>query len=343
MGVGDAIVVVDALHQVQSGIHLDQATMQLVIGAMMRGEVSESTMGELLLALKSKGETVDELAGAALAMRATMTPIKSHRVGLLDTCGTGGDGGGTFNISTAAAIVTAAAGVPVAKHGNRSITSRTGSADVLAELGVNISAPLEVVERCLDDLGICFCFAPQLHPAMKNVSAVRKQLGVPTIFNLLGPLCNPAGASFQILGVGKRAAHSLLAGALARLPIERAFVVCGEDGMDEVTLSGETYSIEVTPGKHVSHVWTPDLFGIAPQGRESMLVDGPQQSAALISRILRGEPGAPRDVVVLNSAAALFVAGTVDSLSTGASQAAEAIDSGKARELLEKLAKLSQG
>jgi len=340
---GQAEIVQAALKQVHAKQNLDQPAMQAVIGAMMRGDVPEAQMGEFLLALKAKGETIDEVAGAAMAMRATMTPIRSARSGLLDTCGTGGDGGGTFNISTAAAIVTAAAGVPVAKHGNRSITSRTGSADVLAELGVNISASLEVVQRCLDELGICFCFAPQLHPAMKHVSAVRKSLGVPTIFNLLGPLCNPASASFQVLGVGKRPAHPLLAGALARLPITRAFVVCGEDGMDEVTLSGETYVIEVTPGKQTSAVWTPKMFGLARQGKEEMLVDGPPQSAALISRILAGEKGAPRDVVLLNAAAGLFVAGKVDSLAAGAERAAEAIDSGAAKQLLQRLAKLSQG
>lgn len=330
------------LQQLQAKQDLDQQTMQSLIGAMMHGEVPEAEAGELLLALKAKGETIDEITGAALAMRASMTPIRSKRTGLLDTCGTGGDGGGTFNISTAAAIVTAAAGVPVAKHGNRSITSRTGSADVLAELGVNISATLEVVEHCLDELGICFCFAPQLHPAMKNVSSVRKQLGVPTIFNLLGPLCNPAQASFQVLGVGKRNLHPLLAGALARLPIERAFVVCGEDGMDEVTLSAETHVIEVAPGKEVAQKWTPEMFGITRQGRETMLVDGPQASAAIIRKILQGEKGAPRDVVVLNAAAALLVAGKVDTLAAGAEKAAEAIDQGAAQELIGKLAKLSQ-
>ena len=189
----------------------------------------------MLTSLRAKGETVAEVAGAAAALRQHMTPIRTRRSGVLDTCGTGGDGSGTFNISTAAALVTAAAGVPVAKHGNRAITSRTGSADVLAALGVNIEVEVAHVEQCLDELGICFCFAPLLHQSMKQVGPVRKQLGVPTLFNLLGPLSNPARAQFHLLGVGRAELRPLLAEALALLGVERALVVHGEDGLDEVT------------------------------------------------------------------------------------------------------------
>ena len=235
--------IVERIHRREN---LTMSEMSGVIDGIMRGQWSEADIAELLLALREKGETVDEVAGAAQALRAHMTPIRTVRRGVLDTCGTGGDRSGTFNISTAAALVTAAAGVPVAKHGNRGITSRSGSADVLAALGVNIEAPVAVVERCLDELGICFCFAPQLHPSMKHVAAVRRQLGVPTIFNILGPLCNPAAAPFQLLGVGRPPLRPLLAAALARLGTQRAAVVSGADGLDEVTLAAATHVTLVT-------------------------------------------------------------------------------------------------
>lgn len=193
-----------------AGYDLSQDEMTEVIDLVMSGQVPENEIAVLLTVLRAKGESPEEIAGAAVAMRRHMTPIRSRRTGLVDTCGTGGIGSDLFNISTAAAIVTAATGVPVAKHGNRSITSKSGSADVLKVLGVNVDASPEVVERCLDELGICFCFAPKLHPAMKHVAPVRKKLGIPTIFNLLGPLCNPAGAPFQLLGVGKRELLSLI-------------------------------------------------------------------------------------------------------------------------------------
>ena len=225
---------------VAEGHDLAMPQMIELMNLIVQGQCAESDVAEFLLALRKKGESVDELAGAAAALRQHMTPIQSSHHVLLDTCGTGGDGSGTFNISTAAALVTAAAGIPVAKHGNRSISSRSGSADVLAALGVNIEADLATVERCLEQLGICFCFAPLLHPSMKNVSAVRKRLGVPTIFNLLGPLCNPARAPFQLLGVGRPDLRDRVAAALAKLGTQRAAVLCGSDGLDEVTLAGPT-------------------------------------------------------------------------------------------------------
>ena len=202
-----------------------------------------------------------EVAGAAAAMRQRMTPIRSSRPDLIDTCGTGGDGSKTFNISTAAALVAAAAGVPVAKHGNRGITSRSGSADVLAALGVNIEADVACVEACLDELGICFCFAPLLHAAMKHVAPIRKQLGTPTIFNILGPLVNPASAPFQLLGVGRPELQPLLAEALLQLGVGRVLVVHGSDGLDEVTLGGVTNVIEAGGGRLQKFAWTPADFG----------------------------------------------------------------------------------
>jgi anthranilate phosphoribosyltransferase len=327
----------EEIRRVQSGQDLTLAEMSALVDSMMQGKCSEGDIAELLLALRAKGESIDEIAGAAQAMRANMTPIRSTRRDLIDTCGTGGDGSATFNISTAAALVTAATGVAVAKHGNRSITSRSGSADVLAALGVNIEAGVTCVERCLEELGICFCFAPQLHPSMKHVAPVRRRLGVPTIFNMLGPLCNPAGASFQLLGVGKPELRPKLSAALSKLGEAHAVVVCGEDGLDEVTLAGATLVTEVTAQGQREFRWRPEQFGIQPAGLEPLRVDGPEASAAMIRALLEGQPGPARDIVVINAAAALWTIGRHDSLENCAAFAAEAIDSGAARRLLESL------
>ena len=319
--------------------------MAAAIDAVMRGEIDEPRIALLLTALRAKGETVDELAGAAAAMRTHMTPVRSTRADLLDTCGTGGDASGTFNISTAAALVAAGAGIPVAKHGNRSITSRSGSADVLTELGINVEADVEVIEACLNEVGICFCFAPKLHPAMRHVAPVRRKLGVPTIFNLLGPLCNPASAPRQLLGSGRRETARMLAAALERLGTERAIVVTGSDGLDEVTLAGPTHVIEVMgPGKLPTEgaapselrefAWTPADFGLERRDLTPLHVDEPQQSAAMIREVLKAAPGPARDIVVANAAAALWVAGKVDTPAAGAKLAAEAIDSGAAAHVL---------
>jgi anthranilate phosphoribosyltransferase len=272
-------------------------------------------------------------------MRRQMTPIRTERTDVIDVVGTGGDGSGTFNISTAAALVTAAAGVPVAKHGNRGFTSRSGSADALAALGVNIEAEVPLVEACLDELGICFCFAPLLHKAMKHVAPVRKSLPHPTIFNILGPLANPAGAPRQLLGVGRAALRPLLAEALALLGTRRTLVVHGADGLDEVTLGDTTHVTEAAEGVIRQFDWTPADFGLQPAGRETMQVEGPQQSAALIREVLDGQAGPPREIVVANAAAALWMAGRDDTLIGCARRAAEAIDSGAARELLARLAR----
>jgi len=335
--------VIDAtLGRLAAGDDLTQEQMATAIGAIMEGRVPENKIALLLTALRAKGETVSEIAGAAQAMRDHMTPIRTTRRGVIDTCGTGGDGSGTFNISTAAALVTAAAGVPVAKHGNRSITSRTGSADVLAALGVNVDAPVSIVEKCINDLGICFCFAPLLHPSMKNVANVRRRLGGTTIFNLLGPLSNPAGAEFQVLGVGKPHLQPLLAQSLALLGVDRALVVSGEDGLDEVTLTGTTIALEVVGGKVREHRWIPADFGIDEAGLDDLVVNGPQESAAIIRDVLSGKPGPARDIVVLNSAAALWTARRHPSELECAEAASAAIDSGDAARLLEKFAALSK-
>jgi anthranilate phosphoribosyltransferase len=330
------------LARVESGHDLAMDEMTQALGAIMEGHCSEDQTARLLGALHRKGETVAEVAGAAIALRRQMTPIRSHRHDIIDTCGTGGDGSRTFNISTAAALVTAAAGVPVAKHGNRGITSRSGSADALAALGVNIEADVPRVEACLDELGICFCFAPLLHTAMKHVAAVRKQLGHPTIFNILGPLANPAAAPFQLLGVGHARLQSLLAESLVMLGTRRVLVVHGEDGLDEVTLTGRTHLIEASGG-HLRHFdWIPADFGLEQADWETMQVATPAESAQLIRQILEGCSGPPRDIVVANAAAALWTAGRHASLRQCARLAAEALDSGQARQLLARLAQRTQ-
>ncbi len=315
--------------------------MQQAITWMLAGMVPDEQIGQLLLALRKKGESVSELIGAVRAMRMMMTPIRTHRLGLLDTCGTGGDGAKTFNISTATAIVAAAAGATVAKHGNRKITSATGSADVLSELGVKIDATREVVETCLNDIGICFCFAPQLHPAMKHVATVRRSLAVPTLFNYLGPLCNPAGAAYQIIGVGKEDLQTKMASALLHLPIEAAIVVRGEDGMDEVSLSADTKVLHIQRSMLTQTTWSPQSFGLSKIDVNDLQVDGPKESAAAIVAILSGERGPKRDIVLANASAALWVSGTTHSLMDGVARAERAIDSGKATAILQWLAKKS--
>ena len=304
---------------------------------MLKGDASEGDIGQLLLAIREKGEAVSELVGAAQAMRRHMTRIPHHHPLLLDTCGTGGSESGTFNISTAVALVAAAAGIAVAKHGNRRATSLTGSADVLEELGVGIESDADAVAHQLDAIGICFCFAPKLHPAMRHVVGVRRKLGVKTLFNLLGPLCNPAAATHQLLGVSTAEDQQKIAATIAQLGTIRSFVVHGSDGQDEVSLDGTTETIEVSGQQSRNHTWTPRDFGLLPVGREALAADGPVESAAIIRRILDGEPGPCRDTVLAGAAAALLLVGKSDSLQQAAELAAEAVDCGDAKEKLESL------
>jgi anthranilate phosphoribosyltransferase len=329
------------LGRVAAGEDLTTDEMAATIDAIMRGEWAENQTGLLLTALAAKGETCDEVAGAAQAMRRHMRPIHTHRSGLVDTCGPGGVHSRTFNISTAAALVTAAAGVPVAKHGNRAVTSRSGSADALAALGVNISADLATVQRCLDELGICFCFAPLCHAAMKHVAPVRRKLGTPTIFNLLGPLTNPAGAAYQLVGVGRDELRPLLAEALLILGTQRALVVHGADGLQEVTLTGPTRVTEVADGKLREFEWTPGDFGLQRESLDGLNVEGPADSAAVIRGVLAGAPGPARNIVVINAAAALWVAGLAAEPAACAQAASRAIDSGAAAGLLARLVEIS--
>jgi anthranilate phosphoribosyltransferase len=334
-------VIETTLGRLAAGEDLSKEEMSTAMEAVIEGRLSEGQIGVMLTALRAKGETSQELAGAAAALRRHMTPIRTKHTGLVDTCGTGGDGSGTFNISTAAALVVAGAGVPVAKHGNRAVTSKCGSADALAALGVNVHASLERVEECLDQLGICFCFAPLVHPAMKSVADVRQRLAVPTIFNVLGPLSNPAAAPFQVIGVGRAELRPLLAQALLLLETRRALVVQGEDGLDEVTLAGPTRVTEVADGRLRNFTWTPADFGLSPSGLEALGVENAEQSAMLIRQLLQGDRGPARDIVVLNAAAALWTAGAAESPARCAGLAASAIDRGAAAEKLAQLVKLT--
>jgi anthranilate phosphoribosyltransferase len=329
------------LGRLAAGEDLTAGEMTEAMGAIMSGDRPKGEIGLFLTSLAAKGETAEEVAGAARALRAHMTPIRSRYDRLLDTCGTGGGGSNLFNVSTTAALVIAATGVPVAKHGNRSITSRSGSADVLAELGVNIAATIPQVERCLDELGICFCFAPLMHPAMKHVAEVRKELGIRTIFNVLGPLANPAHASHQLLGAGRPELRPLLASALRMLDVERALVVSGEDGLGEATLTGRTLATDVSRGEEHEVVYRPEDFGLAVQSLDAARVESPGESAAIVRGVLAGQAGAARDIVVLNAACGLITIDPALEPTAAAKRAAESIDAGAAGELLRKLAALS--
>lgn len=327
---------------IESGHDLAVGQMIESIRRIMSGEVPTQLTARFLAALHRKGETVAEIAGAAAAMRECMTCIHAaEHSGLLDVVGTGGDGSGTFNISTAAAIVTAACGVPIAKHGSRAVTGRSGASDVLARLGVNIEARLANVEQCLAEVGLCFCFAPLYHLALKHVTPARKQLPYPTVFNILGPLANPASAPYQLLGVGRTELRPLLAKAVATLGTRRTLVVFGTDGLDEVTLGGPTEVTEVTAEGLRHWEWVPADFGLPPVSRDRLQVSGAQQSETRIREVLQGKTGPARDIVLANVAAALWTVGHVTTLADGVRQAAEAIDSGGARRKLDRLVEIS--
>jgi anthranilate phosphoribosyltransferase len=321
---------------------LSEGRMRAVMQDVMAGRCGEAEIAALLVALRMKGETAAELAAAAAVLREHMVRLDTGRDDVLDTCGTGGDGSRTFNISTAVALVAAGAGVPVVKHGNRAASSHSGSADVLAVLGVAVERDAAWARHCLDEAGLAFCFAPHFHPALRHVAPVRRRLQVRTLFNCLGPLANPAGAAHQLLGVGHQELLDPLAGAVARLGTRRALLVCSRDGLDEVSLSGPTHVREVHGGRVSSWEWTPADFGLGPCALADLRVGGPEESAAVIRRVLDGRDGPARRMVLANAAAALLAAERVPCLAEGVVQAAEAIDSGRARQVLERLVALSR-
>lgn len=309
---------------------------------VMEGRAGEAHIAGFLMGLVMKGERPQEIVGLARTMRAHAVKLLGSFDQVFDTCGTGGDRSGTFNISTCSAIVLAAAGVRVAKHGNRSVSSLSGSADVFEVLGVNVSATPAVVERCLADAGIGFFFAPTFHPSMRHAGPARRALGVRTAFNLLGPLTNPAGASRQIVGVPRPEFTELMARSLMLLGSERAWVVHGADGIDEISTTGYTKVSECRSGAVKTFYLHPADFGLHKAAFGALTGGSATENAAIITAVLEGRSGPARDVVVLNAGAALFVAGRADSIREGMQQAARVIDSGAARDTLARLVALSQ-
>lgn len=326
-----------------TGQALDLEQAKAAFDIMMSGDATPSQMGGLLMALRVRGETVDEITGGALAMRARMVRVKAPEQAI-DTCGTGGDASGTYNVSTAAGLVVAACGVTVAKHGNRALSSKSGSADVLTALGVNIETSTEIVERSIAEVGIGFMMAPRHHGAMRHVGGTRVELGTRTIFNLLGPLSNPAGTKRQLIGVFAKEWVRPLAEVLGRLGSERAWVVHGADGLDEITTTSTTYVAELKDGNVDSFEISPEVANL-PFAEASALKGGDaDENAAALRAVLGGEPSAFRDIVLLNAAAALVVAGRADDLRSGVEIASQAIDSGAAAAVLDRLvAMTSQG
>ena len=323
----------EPLRLVVDGVHLSRAQAAAAIEEMLSGNVPLTQMAALLVALRMKGETADEIAGAASALRARAQNVQisaARRAHLIDTCGTGGDGAHTFNISTAAAFVAAAGGASVAKHGNRAVSSKCGSADVLAALGVELELTPAGVAACIEETGIGFLFAPRHHAAMRHVAPVRKELGLRTLFNLLGPLANPAGARRQLLGVYAGALVPVLARTLVDLGCDRAFVVHGSGGLDEISPAGPTRVAEVRGGEVAEYEVSPQEFGLLPCKLDELRGGDATENAALLREVLSGAPGGKRTAVLLNAGAALAAAGLVEEIAEGIDRAKELIDSGAA-------------
>lgn len=329
-------VVSRAIDAVCAGDHLTADHASAVLAEIMEGRADPVQTGAFLIALRAKGETVPELVGLARTMRGLATPVPTKRADLVDTCGTGG-GPSTFNVSTTAALVAAGAGCAVAKHGNRSNSSKCGSADLLEALGVNVEIDPQQVGSCIDEVGFGFMFAPRHHAAMAHVIPARKALGVRTIFNFLGPLTNPAGADRQLLGVSDRHYQETMAEALNVLGSVRALVVSAEDGLDELSLGAATRVIEVAAGRTSEWFVEPAQFGLAPAELESVAGGTPEENAAVTRSVLAGQAGPQRDLVLLNAAAAIYVGGLAADLEEGVGKAAESIDSGAAANVLERL------
>jgi anthranilate phosphoribosyltransferase len=330
----------EAIHMLVNNINLSEAEMAECMDEIMEGRATDSQIGALLSALRVKGETVEEITGAARIMREKATGIKAPE-GVLDTCGTGGDMSHTFNISTTTALVVAGTGIPVAKHGNRSVSSRSGSADVLEALGVRIDLPPQKVEKCLFETGFGFLFAPLFHPAMKYAIGPRREIGIRTIFNILGPLTNPAGAARQVLGVFASRLTETLAKVLGNLGAIDAIVVHGEDGLDEISVSGRTRVSRFKGGAVENFYIEPEDFGIWKNDIEHIRGGDKEENAAITLSILRGEEGAKRDIVLMNSAVAIIAAGKTEDFKTAFSVATESIDSGRALKKLEEVKRVS--
>jgi anthranilate phosphoribosyltransferase len=319
-------------------VDLTEEEARAAMEEIMDGQATDAQIAGFLTALRMKGEAAQELVGFARVMREKAEPLWNGEIPpVLDTCGTGGDRSGTFNISTAAAFVAAAVGVRVAKHGNRSATSRCGSADVMEALGLDIQMPIDRLRHAIRDVGIGFLFAQRFHKSMKHVMPARTQLKVRTVFNILGPLANPASAQFQVVGVSSPEIMELMANALHGLRIEHAFVVHGANGMDEISISSRTYVVEIRQGDIRQFVMTPEDFGIAPAKIEAILGGDAAENARIIESIFRGERGPRRDVVLLNAAPAIVAGGAAKTWKEGLQMAADAIDKGEAMKKLQQL------
>ncbi|MGB0222869.1 MAG: anthranilate phosphoribosyltransferase [Luminiphilus sp.] len=335
-----------AIASVASGESLTVDAMNSVMLAVMQGEATEAQIGGLLVGLRMKGETIDEVVGAATAMRSLATPVNIDRTGLIDMCGTGGDGANLFNVSTAATFVVAAAGGRIAKHGNRSVSSSSGSSDVLAALGVNLDVTPDQIAQCIDEIGVGFMFAPAHHSAMKHAIGPRRELAMRTIFNILGPLTNPAGAKRQVLGVFDKSLCEPLAFALHELGSEHVMVVHGNDGLDELSVASTSHVCEMKDGELKTYEVDPTDFGLRVNSLSGLSVDNAEQSASLIRNALGGEKSETADgaraIIAMNAGAGLYVGGRADSLQAGIVLAAATIESGKALTCLGNFANKTQ-
>lgn len=331
------ISVKEALHVLIEGRNLSREEAKEVMSEIMDGKATPAQIGSLLTILRMKGETIDEITGFAETMRSKSNRVQTQVYDLLDTCGTGGDGAKTFNISTASAIVAAAGGVRVAKHGNRAMSSQSGSADVLEALGVNIHLDQKSAEKCLDRVGICFMFAQLYHQSMKHVAAPRKEIGFRNVFNLLGPLTNPAGADRQLMGVYDRNRTEVLALVLRELKAARAMVVSSHDGLDEISISAPTQVTELKAGTISTYHITPEDLGLAASPIHELAGGTANENAAIIRAVFKGEKGPKRDVVLANAGACLYITGRCNNLQEGVQLAAELIDTGKAFDKLQQL------
>ncbi len=321
---------------------LSQEEMRSVMNIIMTGEATQAQVGGFLIGLRMKGETVDEITGAVEAMRALATGVKAVGEHVIDTCGTGGDSSGVFNVSTACAFMVAAAGGQVAKHGNRSISSKSGSSDLLETAGLNLALKPDQVARCIDEVGVGFMFAPAHHSAMKHAIGPRREMAVRTIFNILGPLTNPAGAPHQLLGVFSRAWQRPMAEVLRRLGSKHVMVVHSEDGLDEISIAAPTHVVELKEGEISEYSIAPADFGLQHDSLHELVVDGSEQSLALIQSAFANQAGAPLDMLLINAGAAIYVADLADSIAAGISKAREVIASGAAQAKMDALMQLSQ-
>jgi len=330
------------IQKIQDKENLTQSEIQDVMRQIMSGKATEESIADFLMALREKGPTIEEITGAAKIMREFVVGIKTRHKNILDTCGTGGDKKNTFNISTIAALVVAGAGVIVAKHGNRSVSSKCGSADILEALGVKLDLEQEHLSACLDEVGIAFLFAQKLHPAMKNVAAVRKKLGVETIFNILGPLTNPAQATHQIMGVYSREYVEPMAEVLKNLGLKRALVVHGNDGLDEITTTEKSFISEYNGKEIITYEIDPDELWMSRANPKDLQGGELEDNVQICNDILNGSDGPKRDIVLINAAYALYVAEYAQNISQGLDIAKEAIDTGKAMKKLEELKAFTQ-